>query len=172
MRMGRAVPIVIVAVAAAGLSWWARGFVTPRASDETEALSPSEEDGPCPGGAAAEYWRAPMDPTYIRKQPGKSPMGMDLVPVCSEAAGRGSSGLHIDPALIQNMGVKMASVKRSDLTRSIRAVGRVAYDERRVAHVHTKVQGWIEKLFVEYEGESVERARSTPPSFSPPRRSF
>jgi Cu(I)/Ag(I) efflux system membrane fusion protein/cobalt-zinc-cadmium efflux system membrane fusion protein len=108
-----------------------------------------------------------MDPTYIRKQPGKSPMGMDLVPVCPEAADRGSSGLHIDSALIQNMGVKMASVKRSDLTRSIGAVGRVAYDERRVAHVHTKVQGWIEKLFVEYEGESVERGAPLIEIYSP-----
>ena len=166
MRMDRTVPIVIVAVAAAGLSWWGRGLMEPQASSEMPSMSAG--DGPCPGGAEAEYWKAPMDPTYVRKQPGKSPMGMDLVPVCPDAAaGSTGSGLHIDPALIQNMGVKLGTVERSDLTRAIRAVGRVAYDERRVSHIHTKVQGWIEKLFVEYEGERVEHGAPLLEIYSP-----
>ena len=41
------------------------------------------------------------------------------------------------------------------MSRNIRTLGRVAYDERRVEHIHTKVQGWVERLFVEYEGEMV-----------------
>jgi Cu(I)/Ag(I) efflux system membrane fusion protein/cobalt-zinc-cadmium efflux system membrane fusion protein len=162
--MDRTVPIVVVAVVAAGLSWWGRGLMMRPASDGMPSMSAGE--GPCPGGAEAEYWKAPMDPTYIRKQPGKSPMGMDLVPVCPEETTAGS-GVHIEPGMIQNMGVKMARVERTDLTRSIRAVGRVDYDERRVAHVHTKVQGWIEKLFVEYEGETVERGTPMLEIYSP-----
>ena len=55
------------------------------------------------------YWVAPMDPNYRRDEPGKSPMGMDLVPVCPEAAESGSgAGVYIDPVLVQNMGVKLA----------------------------------------------------------------
>ncbi|NIV50257.1 MAG: HlyD family efflux transporter periplasmic adaptor subunit, partial [Gammaproteobacteria bacterium] len=109
-----------------------------------------------------------MDPTYVRDEPGKSPMGMDLVPVCpgQEAAG-GDSGISINPALVQSMGVRVAPVARRDLARKVRAVGRVAYDERRVDHVHTKVQGWIERLFVEYEGELVRRGQPLLEIYSP-----
>ncbi len=109
-----------------------------------------------------------MDPTYIRDEPGKSPMGMELVPVCpgGETAIAGG-GVQIDPSLVQSMGVRMAPVVRRDLSRKLRTVGRVAYDERRVDHVHTKIQGWIERLFVEYEGELVRRGQSLLEIYSP-----
>jgi len=109
-----------------------------------------------------------MDPTYVRDKPGKSPMGMDLVPVCSaggEAPAAG--GVKIDPALVQSMGVRTAPVERRDLTRMVRTVGRVDYDERRVEHVHTKIQGWIEKLHVEYEGEMVKLGQPLLEIYSP-----
>jgi Cu(I)/Ag(I) efflux system membrane fusion protein/cobalt-zinc-cadmium efflux system membrane fusion protein len=109
-----------------------------------------------------------MDPTYVREEPGKSPMGMDLVPVCpGEGAAGAGGGIEINPALVQSMGVRMAPVTRRDLARKVRAVGRVAYDERRVDHVHTKVQGWIERLFVEYEGEAVRRGQPLLEIYSP-----
>ena len=109
-----------------------------------------------------------MDPSYVRDAPGKSPMGMDLVPVCPEAGAAAARGVvSIDPALVQNMGVRLARVERKDLSRTIRAVGRVAYDERRVAHVHTKVQGWVEKLYIDYEGQLVERGQPLLEIYSP-----
>jgi Cu(I)/Ag(I) efflux system membrane fusion protein/cobalt-zinc-cadmium efflux system membrane fusion protein len=95
-------------------------------------------------------------------------MGMDLVPVCpDEGAAVGGAGVRIDPGLVQNMGVRMEPVVRRDLSRSLRTVGRVAYDERRVDHVHTEVQGWIERLFVEYEGELVRRGQPLLEIYSP-----
>jgi Cu(I)/Ag(I) efflux system membrane fusion protein/cobalt-zinc-cadmium efflux system membrane fusion protein len=93
-------------------------------------------------------------------------MNMDLVPVCPGEAAVGG-GVRIDPALVQSMGVRTAAVERRDLSREVRAVGRVAYDERRVDHVHTKVQGWIEKLYVEYVGELVERGQPIAEIYSP-----
>jgi len=99
-----------------------------------------------------------MDPNYVRKEPGKSPMGMDLVPECPSGgeearAGMASSNeVRINSSLVQKMGVRTAAVERRDLTRYVRAVGRVTYDERLVHHVHTKIHGWVEKLYVEYEG--------------------
>jgi Cu(I)/Ag(I) efflux system membrane fusion protein/cobalt-zinc-cadmium efflux system membrane fusion protein len=109
-----------------------------------------------------------MDPGYVRDAPGKSPMGMDLVPVCPEEAAGGAPGdVRIDPALAQNMGVRTSHVQRRDLSRAIRAVGRVAFDERRVAHVHTKVQGWVESLHVDYEGQMVERGQPLLELYSP-----
>jgi Cu(I)/Ag(I) efflux system membrane fusion protein/cobalt-zinc-cadmium efflux system membrane fusion protein len=109
-----------------------------------------------------------MDPTFVREAPGKSPMGMDLVPVCpGEGAAVEGGGFRIDPSLVQNMGVRTALVTRRDLSRKVRAVGRVAYDERLVNHVHTKIQGWVEKLQVEYVGEMVERGQPMLEIYSP-----
>jgi len=109
-----------------------------------------------------------MDPTYVRDEPGQSPMGMDLVPECpsgSEAAEVGR--IRIDPTTRQNIGLRTARVERRDLTRSIRAVGRVAYDERRVSHVHTKVQGWVESLRVDFVGQQVEKGEPLLELYSP-----
>jgi len=147
--------------------WWGRGFIDREHA--SVSASPAASDGPCPGGAAPRYWKAPMDPTYVRDAPGKSPMGMDLVPECPvTASGDVPDGaVVIDAATVQNIGVRTAPVERHDLTRSVRAVGRVAYDERRVAHVHTKVQGWVENLWVDFVGQEVERGEPLLEIYSP-----
>ncbi|MCE2392701.1 MAG: efflux RND transporter periplasmic adaptor subunit [Proteobacteria bacterium] len=109
-----------------------------------------------------------MDPGYVRDGPGKSPMGMDLVPECPGASTGGAPGtVVIDAATVQNIGVRTLQVDRRDLFRSVRAVGRVAYDERRVAHVHTKVQGWVERLLVTHVGQRVERGQPLLEIYSP-----
>ena len=158
------VVIGLVAIAAAG-GWWAG---TRSGSGGGAPSGEAAAGRPCAGGAQPLYWKAPMNPTYIRDEPGKSPMGMDLVPVCpgGETAIAGG-GVQIDPSLVQSMGVRMAPVVRRDLSRKLRTVGRVAYDERRVDHVHTKIQGWIERLFVEYEGELVRRGQPLLEIYSP-----
>ncbi len=165
MRPGRVVAVVALLAAGATAGWWAGSR-----TDRRDVAPPagSAEDSPCRGGADPLYWRAPMDPSYVRAEPGKSPMGMDLVPVCpGEASALGGDAIRIDPALVQSMGVREQPVARRDLSRQVRAVGRVAYDERRVDHVHTKVQGWIERLFVEYEGERVRRGQPLLEIYSP-----
>ncbi|MBW2445636.1 MAG: efflux RND transporter periplasmic adaptor subunit [Deltaproteobacteria bacterium] len=166
MKIGNWILVIALAAAAAAGGWWAGARTAPGgAASSGEA---SAGDGPCPGGADAAYWKAPMDPTYVRDGPGKSPMDMDLVPVCvGEGAVVGGSEVRIDPGLVQNMGVRTAPVERRDLSRNLRTVGRVVYDERRVDHVHTKVQGWIERLYVEYEGEAVRRGQPLLELYSP-----
>jgi multidrug efflux pump subunit AcrA (membrane-fusion protein) len=167
MNAKKSIPLVLlVAVAAAG-GWLANDLRSP-APGESATSAPQTGSGPCSGGAEALYWKAPMDPTYVRNEPGKSPMGMDLVPVCpGEGEAAPAGGVKIAPELIQDMGVRTAAVERRDLTRSVRAVGRVDYDERLVEHVHTKVQGWVEKLHVEYEGEMVKRGQPLLEIYSP-----
>ncbi len=103
------------------------------------------------------YWKAPMDPTYIRNEPGKSPMGMDLVPVYEGEEDLEPGTVKIDPVTVQNIGVRTARAKSMELTKSIRTTGRVDYDEKRVHHLHTKVDGWIEKLYVDTTGEGVRK---------------
>jgi Cu(I)/Ag(I) efflux system membrane fusion protein/cobalt-zinc-cadmium efflux system membrane fusion protein len=159
--------IMAVAVVALASGWWGRGMMSGQHATDSGEGSPSA-DGPCAGGVEPLYWKAPMDPSYVRDAPGKSPMGMDLVPECPGAANAAPEGaVVIDSATMQNIGVRTAAVERRDLSRSVRAVGRVAYDERRVVHVHTKVQGWIENLFVDFVGQEVKRGQPLLEIYSP-----
>lgn len=101
------------------------------------------------------YWVAPMDPAYIRNEPGKSPMGMDLVPVYEdEIVG---SIIKIDPVTSQNMGLKMATAEKGPLAKEITTVAHIDYDEGKLYGVNSKVAGWIEKLYVDFEGKSVKK---------------
>jgi len=114
------------------------------------------------GKRKIKYWVAPMNPTYIRDAPGKSPMGMDLVPVYEDEdeaakADTHPSAIRIDPSVVQNMGVRTATVERRDLTRTLRTIGHVTEDETRLTEVNTKVGGWIEELYVSETGQQVKR---------------
>ncbi len=166
-------PRLLLTVASLALAlaagWFSRGLMAPvHAPPPDDGKAATTVDSPCPGGAAPRYWKAPMDPTYVRDEPGKSPMGMDLVPECPAADTDAPEGaVVIDAATIQNMGVRTVPVERRDLVRTVRAVGRVAYDERRVAHVHTKVQGWVEELLVDYVGQAVRRGEPLLEIYSP-----
>ena len=104
------------------------------------------------------YWVAPMDPNYRRDRPGKSPMGMDLVPVYAEDVGgtdAGPGAIKVSPEVINNLGVRTAAVERRALQSTIRTVGYVQYDEDRLIHIHPRVQGWIERLYVKASGDPV-----------------
>ncbi len=120
-------------------------------------------------GKKIKYWAAPMDPTYIRNEPGKSPMGMDLVPVYEEEGDEKepASTIRIDPITIQNMGVRLERVKRKPLVKYIRAFGNITYDERRIYAVNTKFNGWIEKLYVDFIGETVKKGQPLFAIYSP-----
>lgn len=101
------------------------------------------------------YWVAPMDPNYRRDEPGKSPMGMDLVPVYAGADDTDASVVRISPAVEHNLGVRTATVKLGPLPRVIDTVGYVQYDEDELHHIHTRVEGWIESLSTKSTGERV-----------------
>ncbi|APG26994.1 efflux transporter periplasmic adaptor subunit [Syntrophotalea acetylenivorans] len=118
------------------------------------------------GERKIKYWVAPMDPTYIRDEPGKSPMGMDLVPVYEDEAPSGAT-IAIDPVTSQNMGVRTATVERRDLYRLIRTVGTVDYDEPKVTSINAKVDGWIEKLYVAETGQLVKNGQALLEIYSP-----
>ncbi|MEM8815126.1 MAG: efflux RND transporter periplasmic adaptor subunit [Pseudomonadota bacterium] len=103
------------------------------------------------------YWVAPMDPNFRRDAPGKSPMGMDLVPVYADEAGSRPGVVSIDPAIASNLGVRTATAERSSLPRIVETMTHVAYDETTLKHVHTRVEGWIETLDVSAAGDPVRQ---------------
>lgn len=102
------------------------------------------------------YWVAPMDPNYKRDKPGKSPMGMDLVPVYAGDSAQ-QNVVSINPNIVQNLGVRTVAAERTRLWRGIDTVGYVDYDESRVSHIHLRTEGWIENLTVKSEGERVNK---------------
>lgn len=154
-------PLLYIALLIAGIVLGGAGvyFYTARGHGKTGSVPDS--------GAPVEttrtqkkvaYWQAPMDPTYVRDEPGKSPMGMDLIPVYEgEDDGAEPGTVRIDPVMVQSIGVRTKIVERKPLAKTIRTVGRVDYDEKRVHHVNTKVEGWVDKLYVDTTGQKVKR---------------
>jgi Cu(I)/Ag(I) efflux system membrane fusion protein len=111
---------------------------------------------PASGEPEILYWVAPMDPEYRRDEPGKSPMGMDLVPVYADAAGGGDPAVvSIDPTVVNNLGVRTAPAGRGPLARRVETVGYVSYDEDSLQHIHSRVDGWIETLAIKSAGDPV-----------------
>jgi len=112
------------------------------------------------------YWRAPMNPTEIYDAPGKSAMGMDLVPVYEDEL-VGGVEIKVDPVTQQNMGVRIAIVEKAPLTQTIRTYGHITYDETRTAEVSPKISGWIEKIHVDFTGKFVKKMQPLFELYSP-----
>lgn len=109
------------------------------------------------GGAKVAYWWDPMiGPSSISDKPGKSAMGMDLVPVEADAVSAGTA-VTIDPAVVQNMGVRVAEVTRGPVRRDVRAVGYLTEAQPLVRDVNLRVSGWVEKLYADTEGKHLNK---------------
>jgi Cu(I)/Ag(I) efflux system membrane fusion protein len=116
-----------------------------------------------------------MHPTYTSDKPGTCPIcGMSLViPVYEdelqgtspEVAGRAPVVIPADRR--QVLGMRSEEVKKARLEHRIRTVGRVAVDERRLRHVHTKYDGYVEHLYVDYTGKFVRRGERLLSIYSP-----
>ncbi len=120
------------------------------------------------GEREIKYWQAPMDPTFISEKPGKSPMGMDLIPVYEDEAEEAPAGtVQIDPVFVQNIGVQSVEVERTDIPFTIRTVGHLTYNDEQINWLTTKYSGWIEKVYVNYVGESVKKGQRLFEIYSP-----
>lgn len=132
-----------------------------------EGASESHDSGP-------SVHRCPMHPTVVSDRPGSCPVcGMDLVPDQPGRSGHESghdeeaAEVRINPTTVQNMGVRTAGVERRALSRTVRAMGRVDYDETRMTDVNTKVAGWVEGLFVDFTGQEVKKGQPLLQIYSP-----
>jgi len=117
-------------------------------------------------GKKVLYWRSPMNPKEIYNHPGKSNMGMDLVPVYADDSGQ--SGLvSISPVMIQDMNVKIASVKEGKLNPEIYTNGILQPNEKTEYIATTKIAGWIDKLYINYTGQRVKKGDKLVKIYSP-----
>lgn len=138
-------------------------------------LSLIQEDKSAPNAQSDDeqkplYWVAPMDASYRRDKPGKSPMGMDLVPVYSNNATSNEPELgavYIAPNVINNLGVRTAQVAFRPMNTTVSTVGYVQYDEDKLVHIHPRVDGWIEELFVKAAGNKVKQGQPLYSLYSP-----
>jgi Cu(I)/Ag(I) efflux system membrane fusion protein len=148
--------IVLLAIAA--------GFLVGRSTAPEDETRPAVAKS---GDREILYWMAPMDPNFRRDEPGKSPMGMDLVPVYADEVDAVPGTVKIDPTVVNNLGVRTASVEEGPLAQRIETVGYVNYDEETLQHVHTRVEGWIEKLAVTATGDAVRKGELLFELYSP-----
>jgi Cu(I)/Ag(I) efflux system membrane fusion protein len=137
-----------------------------KAGNNTTAIEEIDPEKPI-------YWVAPMDDNYRRDKPGKSPMGMDLVPVYNNVASNdntedeGIGTIYISANVINNLGVRTATAEYKALQSQINTVGYVTYDEDKLVHIHPRVDGWIEKLYVKTVGSMVKKGQPLYDLYSP-----
>jgi len=116
------------------------------------------------------YWWDPMIPDFKSDKPGKSPMGMDMVPVYEgqdQAKAEEKGVVTVSAAAMNNLGVRTAAVERVTLTPTVETFGSITFDESRISHLHVRSDGWIERLHTRVMGEFVERGQLLMEVFSP-----
>ncbi|MGI5817351.1 MAG: efflux RND transporter periplasmic adaptor subunit [Armatimonadota bacterium] len=125
-----------------------------------------------------QLWTCPMHPEYIAEEPGECPIcGMDLVPVDSiddvdEHADHsemieGLSTVHLTDARRQLTGVTTVNAQSRSLDPSVRTVGIVKADESQMRTVNAKIGGWVEKLYVAFEGDRITAGQPMLTIYSP-----
>jgi len=148
-------------------AWIHKGAGSFDEHDHTSEATAAEE--------AKQLYTCSMHPFIIQDKPGTCPIcGMDLVPVRERPARKEdepeqgqSQVITIDPATRQNMGVRTAIVEKREINRTLRTVGIVGYDEALQYTVNTKIDGWIDKLYVNKTGERVKKGQPLLDIYSP-----
>jgi RND family efflux transporter MFP subunit len=97
-----------------------------------------------------------MDPNYTSDKPGKSPMGMDLVPVYEDEQAT-ATGVRVDPSFLQNFAVRTEVVEKGSIPIEIRTVGVFSHNPDGLYSVSTKFGGWIEKSYFNNVGQHIHR---------------
>lgn len=151
-----------IAAALGGGYWLGQHHDTPSAGAAASA-----------GGAGSAkrilYYRNPMGLPDTSPTPKKDPMGMDYIPVFEggDDADANPGQIRISVEKVQKLGVRTEAAAQRLLTHTVRAVGRVAVDERRVATIAPKFEGWVEQLHVNATGQQVARGQALFEVYSP-----
>ena len=160
--------MLIAAIAAAGGYWYAmrRTHADPATLPTSQPSQPKTEAA-SPSGRRVLYWHDPMVPGQKFDKPGKSPfMNMELVPVyADEVAEEGK--VTISTRTAQNLGIRLAEVKESRMAMDFTVTGAVSVDERTLSAVQARVNGYIEKLHVRAQYDTVARGQALADIYSP-----
>jgi len=117
------------------------------------------------------YWFDPMHPAYKSDKPGIAPdCGMTLLPKYAEdesIAKMPMGTVTITPEKQVLAGVRTEMVERKSLVRDIRTTAQIVPDETRIAHVHVKVAGYIDKVYVDFVGQLIKKGQPLFTLYSP-----
>ncbi len=150
-----AAAIVVAVAAGAGGYWLGTRSASPGASSAAPPAPAADAAKTDASGRKVLYWQDPMVPGQKFDKPGKSPfMDMDLVPVYADAAAD-EGKVTISPRLTQSFGVRTVEAKEGSLETGFTAVGTIAADERSIVAVQARSQGYVEKLRVRAQYDSV-----------------
>ncbi|MBI1196233.1 MAG: efflux RND transporter periplasmic adaptor subunit [Phenylobacterium sp.] len=129
----------------------AAGFGIARLSNHPEATMAAAG----PEGRQILYWYDPMVPTQRFDKPGKSPfMDMQLVPKYADEA-VGGAGVQIDPARVQNLGVRLATAQRGSLASELTAPGVIDFNQRDLAIVQARAAGFVQRVHARAPGDVI-----------------
>jgi len=149
-------------------------LVPQYADDSTQSASQARDTNKSAssGERTILYWYDPMHPAYKSDKPGIAPdCGMQLIPkYANEEADTktmAAGTAKIAPDRQQLIGVRTATVKREPLIRSIRTTGQITADETKIEHVHVKISGYIDKVYVDYVGQLVKKGQPLFTVYSP-----
>jgi RND family efflux transporter MFP subunit len=144
------------------------------AEEKPPAKTSSTPPGGTGGGRKVLYWYDPMKPEVHFDRPGKSPfMDMELVPkYADEAAPQGGPAepgttVELSPQAVSAAGVATVTVKEASLHRAVRAVGTLGTDETKLIHIAARVAGRLDRLYLNFTGESVRRGAPIYAIYSP-----
>ncbi len=125
-------------------------------------------------GKEISYWTCGMHPSVKSETAGKCPIcNMDLVPVyeqpkeMEQAGGAKAVELVISPDAARLARIRTVEVTRRELAKTIRAAGRISYDETRLAAVSARFGGRIEKLYADYTGKEFAAGEPLASIYSP-----
>jgi Cu(I)/Ag(I) efflux system membrane fusion protein len=155
------VPALIVAIALIGC-----GEKQP-AAENGQAGHSHGAGGP---GEKNQRYQCSMHPNIVSDKPGTCPIcGMDLQPVNTvQAKGiTGRAAVQLTEQQRQLINIRTTPVKQEEVSRTVRTVGTVAYDQSKVAEITSRVTGWVEKLYVDKPGEQVEQGQPLMELYSP-----
>jgi membrane fusion protein, copper/silver efflux system len=116
------------------------------------------------------FYRSPMNPSVTSPTPAKDAMGMDYVPVYADDSSgddEPAGTVKIDGTVVQQIAVRTTKAVQTTLSHTVRAVGRVTYDEELMVHLHPKIEGWIEHLQVDKTGQWVKKDTDLLSIYSP-----
>lgn len=170
MKLTVQILVIVAAIAitlAAGY-WWGRGGgqVTSITSIEKGGQAAAPAGGTQPSARKILYYRNPMGLADISPEPKKDSMGMDYIAVYEGEETEGNT-VKITTDKLQKLGVKTEAVSLRELVHTVRAVGIMEADERRVYTIAPKFEGWIEKLHVNSTGAAVKRGQALMETYSP-----
>ena len=155
--MNRFIVPIITLVAGVGIGY----ALLPASVPDSDSMAATSDE------PEILYWVAPMDSSYRRDKPGKSPMGMDLVPVYAGEESASPGTVSISPQIVQSLGVTTAKARTRSLSETISASGIVEVAEDRIIHVHPRVSGWVERLTVTTDGQPVNEGDTLYTLYSP-----